>query len=513
MREQCDTNRGGVSVPLWPATAKAHEYPQLTKDLTVDVCIVGAGIAGLTTAYLLAKEGKSVAVLDDGPVGGGESERTTAHIANALDDRYFVLEKHHGKDGAALAAESHTAAIATIERIVKEQKIDCDFLRIDGYLFLAPHDDGKTLDDELAALHRAGLRETELLPKAPLDAFDTGPCIRFPNQAQFHIVRYLRGLAEAVTGEGGKIFTESHVSQVQGGKDAAAQTENGRVVRCASLVVATNAPINDNSLIYGRQAAYRTFVLACTVPKGSVPPMLLWDTQDPYHYIRTHSEQDDKHDLLIVGGEDHKTGQEDDAGLRFARLEKWTRKRFPMAEEVAYRWSGQVMEPSDGLAFIGRMPRGEDNVYIITGDSGNGMTHGTIGGMLVTDLVLGRKNPWEALYNPSRSPLKGALDSLKENTNVASQLTDWVTGGEIEGSRDVEPGTGRILRKGAAKYAVYRDPEGKIHTMSAVCPHRGCIVNWNSYEKSWDCPCHGSRYDACGGVLNGPSLSDLKRVQ
>jgi Rieske Fe-S protein len=275
--------------------------------------------------------------------------------------------------------------------------------------------------------------------------------------------------------------------------------------------VATNTPVNDLFAIHTKQAAYLTYVMGARVPRGSVTKALYWDTPDPYHYVRIESSGAEKHDILIVGGEDHKSGQADDAGERFARLESWTRTRFPMIESIEYRWSGEVLEPIDGMAFIGHNPLDKDNVYIATGDSGNGMTHGTIAGILLTELIMGRESEWAPLYDPSRKTLRALPEFAKENINVAEQYADWVRPGEVEDEGEIVPGTGAILRRGLTKVAAYKD-NNKVHERSAVCPHLGCIVDWNSLEKTWDCPCHGSRFDAYGCVINGPANHDLPVV-
>jgi Rieske Fe-S protein len=284
-------------------------------------------------------------------------------------------------------------------------------------------------------------------------------------------------------------------------------TSSGPVVSAHAVVVATNTPVNDWVTIHTKQAAYRTYVIGLDVPTGSVPKALYWDTPDPYHYVRL--QELPGHDVLIVGGEDHKTGQADDAEARFQRLEEWTRERFPLAGAVEFQWSGQVMEPIDGLAFIGRNP-GNKNIYVVTGDSGNGMTHGTIAGVLLTDLVLGRDIAWEKLYDPARVSLKAAGEFAKENLNVAAQFADYATSGDVDQARDIAPGMGALLREGLTKIAVYKDAAGKLHKCSAVCPHLGCIVDWNDVEKTWDCPCHGSRFDPFGQVLNGPANQGLE---
>jgi len=498
---------------VWAETEMPRSM-KLTESTKTDVCIVGGGIAGLTTGYLLTRAGKSVVILDDGPLVSGMTQVTSAHLSDAIDDRFTEIEKWHGERGAFLAAESHAAAINRIESNANELKIDCDFTRLNGYLVLAPGDKQELLDAELAAARRAGLM-AEMVARAPIQ-FDTGPAISFPNQARFHPTKYLGGLAEAIKEGGGRIFTNSHVDHIEGGDKA--QVEVGRHhVRADAIVVATNTPINDMFAIHTKQAPYMTYVVGARVPKGSVTDALYWDTLKAYHYVRIqpmsaqHGHQ--PYDLLIVGGEDHKSGQADDTEQRHARLASWAETRFPMMEEVEFTWAGQCMETVDGLAFIGRNPMDKDNVFIATGDSGMGMTHGTIAGMLLCDLIAGKQNPWESLYSPSRKAIRAAGVFAKENLNVAKQYLDWVTPSEVESAQEIEPGSGAVLRRGMQKIACYRDGNGKVTEMSAVCPHLGCIVQWNGAEKSWDCPCHGSRFDKQGKMINGPSNVDLSPVK
>jgi Glycine/D-amino acid oxidases (deaminating) len=500
-----------ASTSIWMATANTPSPSRLKESIRTDVCIIGAGIAGLSTAYLLAREGRSVVVLDDGLIGGGMTGRTTAHLSNAYDDRYVEIEKVHGAEAARLTAESHTAAINKISEIVSREKIDCDFEWLDGFLFAHSPDAVELLDDELAAAHRAGLAGVEKVSRAPLSSFDTGAALRFPRQAQFHPLEYLTGLARAITRDGGWIFGETHATKIDGGISARVETSHGPVVTSDVVVVATNTPVNDRVAIHTKQAPYVTYVIGVQVPRGSVTRGLYWDTGDPYHYIRLQSEND--HDVLIVGGEDHKTGQANDGRERHARLEQWTRERFPQAGEVEFRWSGQVMEPVDGLAFIGQNPLDDENVYIATGDSGQGMTHGTIAGMLLTDLIQERKNGWDDLYSPSRIRLKALPEYASENINVAEQYADYVTAGDIKSESELKPGEGAIMRDGVSKIAIRRDEAGTVHKLSAVCPHLGCVVSWNSTEQTWDCPCHGSRYNAEGRVYQGPANSDLSSVE
>ncbi|MFL6563599.1 MAG: FAD-dependent oxidoreductase [Burkholderiales bacterium] len=495
---------------LWAATFETPLCAPLAGDVHVDVCVVGAGIAGLTTAYLLARAGKTVCILDDGGIGGGMTQMTSAHLSNMMDDRYFEVERLHGRVGARRAAESHTAAIDRIEAIAREERIECQFERVDGYLFLADGDREETLDRELDAARRAGLAGVTKVERAPYPGFETGPCLRVPNQAQFHPLMYLAGLARALGRHGGTLYGGSHADSIAGGTPALVRV-GPHVVTADAVVVATNVPVNDRVALHTKQAPYMTYVVGAFVPRGSVPRVLAWDTGDPYHYLRLARSGEE--DVLLVGGEDHKTGQADDAAERHQRLETWTRQRFPQAGEIAFRWSGQVMETMDYLAFTGRNPMDADNVYVHTGDSGMGLTHGTIAGMLICDLILGRENPWAKLYDPSRKRIGAAREYAAENLNVVRQYTDWLTPGEVRSEDEIPSDSGAVMRRALHKIAVYRDAQGALHERSAVCPHLGCVVHWNAAGKTWDCPCHGSRFDSRGRVLNGPANRDLAAAE
>jgi glycine/D-amino acid oxidase-like deaminating enzyme/nitrite reductase/ring-hydroxylating ferredoxin subunit len=508
----------GFHDSYWTDSVSRPDYPRLQADMNAEIVIVGAGIAGLSVAYNLAKSGLKVVVIEDGLVGSGETGRTTAHLVNALDDRYFEIEKTFGEDTARLAAASHTAAINFIENTIKAENIECDFIRVDGYLFLHSTDKIKSLQEEFEATRRAGIA-TELLATVPGMAAHQGPCIRFPFQGQFHPMKYLNGLCKAITQYGGQIFCNSHVSKIT--KDGV--EANGYRVTAQEIVVATNSPINDRVTMHTKQHAYRTYVIAAEIPKGSLPYSLWWDTGDqnapwvakPYHYVRVQSFNDTT-DLVIIGGEDHKTGQAEKENireeLRYTNLEQWAKERFPMVTNIAYQWSGQVLEPVDMLGFIGKNP-GDENIFIVTGDSGNGMTHGTIAGMLIPDLIHGRPNSWEKMYDPSRITFSTAGDFLRESANMAAQYLDYFKPGDIDSLTKLNRGGGAVMRSGSKKVAVYKDEESRLYVFSAVCPHLGCYVRWNSDEKSFDCPCHGSRFSCKGKVINGPAISDLNPLE
>jgi glycine/D-amino acid oxidase-like deaminating enzyme len=406
----------GKHVSCWlDSPLENLKLESLKENLETEVVIIGGGIAGLTTAYCLAASGRKVIVVEDGLIGSGETGRTTAQIVTALDDRYFHMEETFGKKNTALIAESHKTAINFIEEIIRKENIDCDFERINGYLFLHSSDKKENLQKEYDALLRLGIsvNKSEKTPGIPSE----NKCIVFPNQAQFHPMKYLVGLSKAIESKGGKIFINTHASKID---HNGIKSDKNFTIKAKHIVVATNTPVNDTYAMMLKQTAYRSYVIGALIKKDSLTRALWWDTGDqnlgastPYHYVRLNS-HNDEYDLLIAGGEDHPVGVESNLSgeERYELLEKWTRERFAI-KDIVYRWSGEVVVPMDSIAYIGRNQFDKDNVYIITGDSGIGMTYCTIGGLLITDLINGVKNEWEDIYKPSRFILEKSEPFLK----------------------------------------------------------------------------------------------------
>ncbi|MBL8497709.1 FAD-dependent oxidoreductase [Nitrosomonas sp. JL21] len=502
------TITNGASTSIWHATVSFPDFSPLQNNAQADVCVIGGGIAGLTAAYLLSKQQKKVILIDAFTLGAGETGRTTAHFFPP-DEWYAALEESFGTDHASLIANSYAAATDTVESIIGMEQIDCAFQRVDGYLYALSSSHYMDIDQEFDAARRVGVA-VEKLEQIPGIPFVTGPCIRFPHQAQFDPLKYLKGLAEALVRNGGAIYGNTRALKIEDHDNyQTVCTQHGKI-RAPAVVVATNTPFNDRVVLHTKQAAYRTYVIGVRVPLNALPPILMWDNGDPYYYVRLELRNPEcDYDMLLVGGRDHKVGQDPHPEHRYDEIEQWVRERFPMAQSVDYRWSGEIMEPADGAAFLGRNPLDNDNVYVISGDSGNGMTHCTLGGMIVTDLILGRKNPWTSLYDPGRKITHGFFEFVAEQANTLSQYSDWVKGGEVSSIREVPRQEGAIVQDGADKLAVYHDAEGKVHVLSAVCTHLGCIVHFNSAERSWDCPCHGSRFGIDGEVLHGPASAPL----
>ncbi|HET9429146.1 MAG TPA: FAD-dependent oxidoreductase [Allosphingosinicella sp.] len=502
------------SVSYWMESGPEIAAGPLESDLSCDVVVIGAGIAGLSSAYELSSAGRSVVVIDRGRIGKGMTARTTAHLATELDDFYSELIKVRGEYEARLYYRSQVAAIDRIEAVCRAEGIDCGFRRLDG--FLIPTEEGPIADllEEYDSCKAIGV-DVEWAERAPIPGLDSGRCLRFPNQGRFHPTRYLAGLAAAIEKKGGRLFADTvYVGDEEKDGGVEISTEGGFTIRAGAAIFATNSPVNNKVQIHPKQAPDRTYVIAGRVAKGSVPDILLWDTYEAYHYVRIEPLSDSE-DLLIVGGEDHRSGEANDMAERLARLSDWTRRRYPSYTRADYSWSGQVMEPIDFMPFSGRNP-GSDRIYIHTGDSGQGITNGVAGSLAISALILGRDCDFAAVLDPDRkSVTSGAsvMEFVRGQAGAIKNLAEHLGPGEIGSVDELEPGEGGIVRRGLAKVAAYRNPEGKLIERSASCTHMGCVVHWNGFERCWDCPCHGSQFAPDGAVLNGPAVKPLAEVE
>lgn len=486
----------------------AVDAPALSAGIGIDVAVIGSGIAGLSVAYELASRGRSVVVLDRGRIGSGMTARTTAHLATALDDGYDELVRVRGADCARLYYQSVATAIDRAEAIQRAEHIDCDFRRVDGYWVLAPETPASELDEELDCCRKLGIPVENCVEPTLFHSSHQTRSLRFPRQARLHPTRYLAGLAGAVQHRGGHVYADSCVESIrQEHGDMVVTTTSGHEVRAADVVVATNSPVNVQVAIHTKQAPYRTYALAAKIPAGALEDALYWDTLDPYHYVRLQPLSTDE-DLVIIGGEDHKSGEADDGAQRLAALERWARERLPDLREVTHRWSGQVLEPLDFAGFIGRSP-GEEHLFIVSGDSGQGITNGLVAGLLIADLLTTGASPWEDVYAPSRKIAKNISEFISENITPLKNFAEYLTAGEIATVESLRPGEGRLVRSGLKKIAACRDRNGDLHLHSASCTHLGCVVHWNALEQCWDCPCHGSQFAPDGTALNGPAVSPL----
>ncbi len=500
----------GTHASIWQATAPTQQYPTLAENMAVDIAIVGGGITGITAAVLLKRAGKKVAVFEADRIGSGVTGRTTAHLTEILDTRYQTLMADHGRQQTRQIAAASRAAIEQIADLVDQYQVDCDFRRVPGFLYTESAADRRLIEQEVDVARSLGIA-AHVSQDVPLP-FPIQIAAQFDNQAQFHVLKYLHALAQHIPGEGSHLFEMTRVLNIDDSSPCRLETRQG-VVTAQAVVLATHAPIHDLSFLSGllplvqtRIFPYRSYVLGIRLKQPHMQEGLYWDTAEPYHYIRTHT--DEQGQVLIVGGADHKTGHTIDTHTPYQELITYTHERFDL-ESIDYHWSAQVYESGDGLPLIGRAPLAS-NIYVSTGYSGNGMTFGTLGGMVLADILLGRTNPWVEFCDPSRITPSGIDELIVENVDVAKHFVVDRGKQDVDELVAIPPDEGRIMNINGKQYAVYRDKQGNVHTFSPVCTHVHCIVTWNTAEKTWDCPCHGGRFDAMGFVLNGPPVMDLE---
>ncbi|HYF36737.1 MAG TPA: FAD-dependent oxidoreductase [Prosthecobacter sp.] len=493
--------------PVWAAHPRPT-FPTLTADVHADALVIGGGIAGVTAAYLLAKAGKSVVLLEKEHLGGGETGHTTAHISYPTDKRLTELVHSFGLDHAQAIWDACQASSQQIADNVAAEAIDCELRRVPSYLYACGEDveaEAKKLREEAALAQRLGF-DAHYTSSCPVTR---QPAIVFANLLKFHPTKYLSALAQSAVKAGARIFEKSEAGEFD--KDASQVTCNGHKVTYQHVFIATHVPLQGGAntlnaaLLQTKLAGYSTYALGARLPSGSAPEALWWDTADPYFYLRIDRSDDDLY--AIAGGEDHKTGQEGNTEAHYTSLTAKLHSLFPEAVPD-HRWSGQVIETVDGLPYIGEYA----GQFVATGFSGTGMTFGTLSAMMFADRVKGIANPWRDLFHVDRKHLSGAWDYLKENKDYPWYLLKRPFIGASNDPSQVLTGEGKILRHDHQKVAAYRDEDGKLTLLSAICPHMGCVVNWNAADKSWDCPCHGSRFTAKGKVIAGPAESPLKPV-
>jgi glycine/D-amino acid oxidase-like deaminating enzyme/nitrite reductase/ring-hydroxylating ferredoxin subunit len=497
------------TLPYWSDSASIPVFKKVDRDIDVDVIVVGAGITGLMTAYRLVHAGKSVAVIDRSRCADIDTGHTSAHLTMVTDVRLGELARAFGNDHAQAVWDAGLAAITEIESITRNEQLDCEFEWVDGYLH-AP--DGKQREEETNGFRQ----DAQLAEELGFDAtfvddvpFIGGPGVRFENQARIHPRKFLGGVAKAIRAKGGAIYEHSAAEEFAA--DPPRMKVNGHWLRGQDIVIATHNPLVglastlSSTLFQTKLALYTSYVVAGRAPAGKVPDALFWDTATPYHYLRIERHRD--HDLVIFGGEDHKTGQVSDMRDRYHQLERTLASRVP-GISFTHRWSGQVIETPDGLPYIGKV---SDHQYAATGFSGNGLTFGTVSAIIISDAICDRKNPWGELFDPERSAIRrGVWDYIKENADYPYYLIrDRFAGAQGRSLRSVRPGQGRIIEHEGTTVAAYRDARGKLTLRSATCTHMGCRVGWNEAAHTWDCPCHGSRFTPEGDVFSGPAEAPL----
>lgn len=492
---------------LWETDRPATRWTPLGRDLEVDVVVIGAGVTGLSAALRLARAGRSVAVLDRHRIGQGATGQGSAHVTALLDHGYFEIQAKHGREGAARVWSAAREAVDRVEALARESGEDVGFARVTEYLWAADERQREDVRREYEALASLGA-PVELPGRTPLP-FEVRSALCVRGQARVHPQRYLAALARMCEAAGVQIYEDTGVVAVEDGEPCAVHTATGNTVRAGFVLLATHTPLTRFAL-QARCAPYTSYAVA--FPGRAVPDILACDRSDPYYFVCTHS--DGARSWWVAGGRDHRTGQGGDTRERFDELVAWCEARFGVRdEEIAHRWTAQVIETLDGLPFIGRVP-GKERLLLATGFGGTGLTWGTLGGEMIADAAMGVETPWDELFSPQRfDPFAEASRGLTEAASTgAAYMRDYLQSTEVTNFDEIPLGVGCMVRRGLKLYAGYRDERGHLTVLDAVCPHLGGVVHFNPATGTWDCPCHGSRFDTEGDVLEGPATEGLRRV-
>lgn len=498
-----------VTNAVWDLAATSRTYPTLTANATVDVIIVGAGITGITAAYLLAGAGLKVAVLEAFALGKGATGFSTGNLYVPVGQGLHTIKAKHGDTTMNEVVRSRRAAIDFIAQQIATHRIDCEFTRAPWHLFATGGDEkiNGAIRDEYEAARAASLNVSDRLPPG-FPIANVSQITTVLEQAQFNPLKYVRGLAAAIDGTYCQIFENTPVISTEDGDTCVANTANGKVYG-KYLVMATHSPKGIYA-VHAAMKANREYIVAAKLRKPLPENGIYWHKLgDQLYSIRPY--RCEAGDFLLVLGESHLVGSPVDNRKKIEKVEQYLYDHFDV-ENVVYQWGAQNYKPADGLPYIGTSPA-QKNTFIATGFRADGLVYGTLAAQLISDTILGRKNPWADLYDPKRfTPIASAKQVLKENFTVASYLLkDYLFYGEAKEIKDIKPGEGKTMTLNGEKVAVHRDTAGRLHVVSSVCTHMGCIVHWNNAEKSWDCPCHGSRFATNGTVLEGPAIKPLSR--
>jgi glycine/D-amino acid oxidase-like deaminating enzyme/nitrite reductase/ring-hydroxylating ferredoxin subunit len=500
--------RDGACTSIWQDSMEPFAPTNKPEhDKVYDVAIIGGGITGLSTAWLLQKAGKQCIILEAKNIGFGTTGGTTAHLNTVLDTPYHTIAKNFGQDNAKLVAQAAREAIDLIRQNINELGIDCTFREEEGYTFAQTEDQVKDLDEIYKSCQEVGvdIAYTKEIP-VPITHLKA---IRFEKQAQFHPLQYVYGLAKAFENAGGVIVENTRVRSLEG--DDIIKIVNNKTYAARAVVFATHIPIGIN-LLHLRCIPYRTYAMAVRLKHDTdYPRALVYDSEEPYHYYRTQEIDGIPH--LIAGGCDHRTAEEENTEKRFLHLEAHLRKHFEI-EEVRYAWSSQYFEPADGIPYIGHLPGHNANTLVATGFGGNGMIYSSVAAITLSKMLTGEETPYTKLFDPNRvKPIAGFVNFIKHNAVVAGEIISKVwPADKLNALVELAPGDSKVVKYDDATIALHKDEHGNLHALHSECTHMKCTIAWNAAENSWDCPCHGARFSITGEVLTGPAATDLETV-
>jgi glycine/D-amino acid oxidase-like deaminating enzyme/nitrite reductase/ring-hydroxylating ferredoxin subunit len=501
--------RDGSCVSLWQDTVSSYQaVSNKFGEVVFDVAIIGGGITGITLAHSLQKQGKKCVVLEAKNLCFGTTGGTTAHINTVMDNPYSIIIKDFGKEGGQIVARAATEAVALIENNIAEYNIDCGFEKASGFLFSLDEKQTSQLNDIYDACNEVGI-ESRFTSSIPVP-FNFIKALEIPGQAKFHPTKYVQALARSFEEMGGVIMEQCRVTDIEDGEIVVIQTSLDKF-QASTVVYATHIPPGIN-LLHLRCTPYRSYAMAVKLENQPYPEGLSYDMYDPYHYYRTQEIDGEKY--FVVGGEDHRTGENPNTNKSFLQLESHVRTNFNVSE-ISHRWSSQFYEPVDGLPYIGKLPGAKENILVATGYGGNGMTYSHVAVLELTELILMKTSKYSDLFSPGRiKPVAGFTEFVKHNADVVAQFVGkWFATEKLEELSSLAADEGRVVKLSSETMALYKDQTGSLHAVNPACTHMKCSVAWNSAEKSWDCPCHGARYSVEGEVLNGPADANLELIE
>ncbi|KPU43802.1 gamma-glutamylputrescine oxidoreductase [Oxobacter pfennigii] len=489
----------------WTSSTPKTPYPALQEDLNVDVAVVGGGMAGITSAFLLKKEGLKVAIIEAGRILQGTTGHTTAKITSQHGLIYHKIKKQLGKEMARQYAQANEDALNFIAGIIKEKNIDCNFERQSAYCYTQSDQYVEQISDEVKTASELGINAS-YAEEIPLP-IDIKCAVRFDNQARFHPLKYLLPISRDITDSGSYIFENTRAVDIKEGDTVTVVTENGRKVNAKYLIIASHYPfVNMEGLYFSRLFPERSYALGIKI-KEKFPGGMYITAEEPTRSLR-HQNLDDN-ELIIVSGEHHKTGQGGNTAGHYEALRSFAVQTFEVLD-IPYRWSTQDYSTPDGIPYAGHFTSKTPNIYVATGFGKWGMTNSTASAIIIKDLITKGSSPWEDVYNPSRfTPIASAPVFIKENINVAEELISGKLQ-PVPDSVDIKNGEAGIIEVDGKRTGAYRDDKGQLHLVDTTCTHMGCELQWNDGEKSWDCPCHGSRFTYEGHIIEGPALKPLK---
>jgi len=491
--------------PYWLASTSTADYPALDEDVDVDVAIIGGGMVGISCAYMLVKEKFKVAVIEADRILHGTTGHTTAKITSQHSLIYARLKKEIGEEKAQQYADANQSAIKTIADIISSKNIDCDFVRQPAYVYTQSDKYIKDIEDEARAASNLGIRAS-YVEEIPLP-FSVKAALRFEDQAQFHPLKYLQALLPDITENGSYIFEQTRAMNIEKDNDYIVITHSGKKVKAQKVIVASHYPFFDGGgLYFSRLYTERSYVVGITA-QGKFPEGMYISAEDPARSLRSQSFEGGE--LILVGGEHHKTGQDSNTNQHYSNLIDWAKKTFRVVD-IPYRWSTQDCMTLDGVPYVGQLTASSPNLYVATGFGKWGMTNSTAAAMMLTDLIVKGENSWTPVYNPSRFP--DLTNLIVQNADV---VKNYVSGKLEAPDNDVEiaKGEARVVNVDGERAGAYRDENDKLHLMDITCTHLGCELQWNNAERTWDCPCHGSRFGCQGAIVEGPALNVLKPVE